>query len=103
MADLAVEGFDAVFAIPTQGVADLVDHRTSPSSDKAPGSSPDILLCSYDLRFQIVISSGCHSFWRNDRLQPISYFFPVSFYLAQCAKSNIKKQDLRSVRSAFRA
>ena len=32
VADLPVEGFDAVFVIPTQGVAELVDHRTSPRS-----------------------------------------------------------------------
>ena len=28
---------------------------------------PDILLCSYDSRFQILISSRCHSTWRNAR------------------------------------
>ena len=32
VADLPVEGFEDVFAIPTQCVADLVDHRTSPRS-----------------------------------------------------------------------
>ena len=30
LADLPIEGFEGLFAIPTQGVADLVDHCTSP-------------------------------------------------------------------------
>lgn len=31
-ADLAVEGLDRVLAIPTQNVADLINHRASPCS-----------------------------------------------------------------------
>ncbi len=68
LVDLPVEGFEGVFAIPTQGVAEFVDHRTSTRSVPAWITLPAALQ---------IFFFACMTH------DPGSFFIWVSFFLAQ--------------------